>query len=114
MVEKKSYRKNIAQVKRGAMSYRITDSMNALAMPKKMYDPNEKKRASPTRASTLRPDNELAGKLKPLIRSPKNNLNLDTYAAMVLKNDIQCPTRIKKLARPKGQASSNNDTMDFF
>lgn len=52
---------------------------------------------------------------KPFNQSDKKTFLLDTYARIVATNNRRCPKRLRDLAKPKKQASSdkNNDSTNF-
>ncbi|XP_076681913.1 uncharacterized protein LOC143376017 [Andrena cerasifolii] len=102
-------------VKRGALSYQITDSLNKLAQPKRKPGVNAFK-ASSSSVKTTPGDAEKQGHRK-LINSneqskytqesKKKKFLLDTYARIVAARNKCCTKRLHDLAKPKNYNPHN-------
>ncbi|XP_078039455.1 uncharacterized protein LOC144471367 [Augochlora pura] len=100
---------NAFNVKPGALSYQITDSLNKLAHPKKRQEPNEF--VAPDTSNKTAPAATVKYGSHRLINSDeqskdaqenkKKKFLIDTYARIVAARNKRTSKRLQELAKPK-------------
>ncbi|PBC28258.1 hypothetical protein APICC_00545 [Apis cerana cerana] len=111
---------NAFNVKRGALSYQITDSLNKLAQPKRKPNvsntSNFSAKTSPT--AVKQGHHKLINsseQSKDAQESKKKKFLLDTYARITAARNKGCSKRLHELAKPKNYINMNhNGTYEDF
>ncbi|CAK9823342.1 hypothetical protein ANTRET_LOCUS1706 [Anthophora retusa] len=115
---------NAFDVKRGALSYQITDSLNKLAQPKwktslnVSNESNFSVRSSPGNTAK-RGHHKLINsnvQSKYALESKKKEFLLDTYAHITATRHKKCSERLRELAKPKNYSPriENYEDMDNY
>ncbi|KAF3421993.1 hypothetical protein E2986_07847 [Frieseomelitta varia] len=112
---------NAFNVKRGALSYQITDSLNRLAQPRRKPATNVSNisnfstRNSPT--STVKQGHHKlinsSEQSKDAQESKKKKFLLDTYARITAARNKGCSRRLHELAKPKSRVIRTEPFDDF-
>ncbi|KOC70365.1 hypothetical protein WH47_02868, partial [Habropoda laboriosa] len=111
---------NAFNVKRGALSYQITDSLNKLAQPKWKTGANVSNESnisvSSSPASTVKRGHKLINRnmhSKYGLEGKKKEFLLDTYAHITATRYKGCSERLRELAKPKNYSPRTENYQDF-